>query len=341
MSELGIRMAAEMAEQPAVLAALADRFDDIAGQVAALVSGPVAGVAFLARGSSDNAALLGRYAVELSSGLPTCLVAPSVMTAYDRTPQGFAGWVVVALSQSGRTPEIVDLANRFSAVGATVVAITNDEHSDLAGVARLTVGLRAGREVAVPATKTVTAQMLATLAVTAGLGGTPLVPHLAELPARVAGVLGDAAAVEEAAERLAPHRRLAVVARGLCYPAALETALKLQETTGAMAQGFSTADFRHGPIAVCGPDAPALLMGGTGPADSDTRRLRSELDQRGAPSVLAGSAAGDDVPWPAADGASDCLLAVVRGQQLALAVCRRRGIDPDQPAGLNKVTLTR
>jgi glucosamine--fructose-6-phosphate aminotransferase (isomerizing) len=183
--------------------------------------------------------------------------------------------------------------------------------------------------------------MLATLAVTAGLGGTPLVPHLAELPARVAGVLGDAAAVEEAAERLAPHRRLAVVARGLCYPAALETALKLQETTGAMAQGFSTADFRHGPIAVCGPDAPALLMGGTGPADSDTRLLRSELDQRGAPSVLAGSAAGDDVPWPAADGASDCLLAVVRGQQLALAVCRRRGIDPDQPAGLNKVTLTR
>lgn len=340
MRALGVQMAAEMAEQPAVLAGLADRFDAIAGRVAALATGPVAGVAFLARGSSDNAALLGRYAVELSSGLPTCLVAPSLMTAYGGSPRGFADWIVVALSQSGGTPEIVDLTGRFTAAGATVIGITNEENSELAAAAPLTVGLRAGVEVAVPATKTVTAQMLATLAVTAGLGSARAIPQLAELPARVASLLADTAAIDETASRLASHRRLAVVARGLCYPAARETALKLQETTGMMAQGFSAADFRHGPIAVCGPDAPALLLGGTEPADMDTRSLRPPLDERGARSIVFGSAAGDDVSWPAADGASDCLLATVRGQQLALAVSRRLGVDPDQPGGLNKVTLT-
>src|SRR5882762_10955 len=175
-------MGAEMAEQPAVLARLAARFDQISEQVAGLYVGGVPGVAFVARGSSDHTALLGRYAVELYTGLPTCLVAPSLTTAYARRPSGFAGWLVIALSQSGRTPEIVSLAREFRAVGASVVAISNDGSSELARAAEL-----AGPE------------------------------------------------------------RMAVVGRGFCYPAALETALKLQETTGVMAHGFSTADFRHGP----------------------------------------------------------------------------------------------
>ena len=163
-------MAAEMAEQPEVLARLGERFEELTGEVRAVMGGRPAGVAFLARGSSDNAALLGRYAVELYSGLPTCLVAPSLATAYRRRPDGFAGWLVVALSQSGRTPEIVNLAAQFSAAGASVVAVTNDGSSALAEEARLTIELGAGPERAVPATKTVTSQMLAVLAVASGLG---------------------------------------------------------------------------------------------------------------------------------------------------------------------------
>jgi glucosamine--fructose-6-phosphate aminotransferase (isomerizing) len=330
MTVPGAQMAAEMAEQPAVLGALAARFDEIAAAVSRALPGRPAGVAFLARGSSDNAALLGRYAVELATGLPTSLVAPSVLTAFGRQPQGFAGWLVVALSQSGETPEIVDLAGRYRAAGATVLAIT----------ANVTVALEAGREIAVPATKTVTAQLLATLAVGAALGGERVVPDLVRLPDRVAAVLADVTPVEQVAARLAGSRRLAVVARGLCYPAARETALKLQETTGAMAHAFSTADFRHGPIAVCGPDAPALLLTGGGPADADTRALSAELAQRAATVVSVGSAGVEDIGWPAGDGATDCLLATVRGQQLALALCARLGVDPDSPAGLRKVTPT-
>jgi glucosamine--fructose-6-phosphate aminotransferase (isomerizing) len=133
---------------------------------------------------------------------------------------------------------------------------------------------------------------------------------------------------------------MAVVGRGFCYPAALETALKLQETSGVMAHGFSTADFRHGPIAVCGPEAPAVLLAGSGPADQDTVQLRPELDRRVATSLLIGTEPAARVSWPVLGHAGEGLLATVRGQQLALARCQALGIDPDQPAGLNKVTLT-
>jgi glucosamine--fructose-6-phosphate aminotransferase (isomerizing) len=178
------------------------------------------------------------------------------------------------------------------------------------------------------------------LAVAAGLDAEPVLPDLARLPGRVAEVLADQAPVVAAAGQLADFRRLAVVGRGLCYVAARETALKLQETTGTMAHAFSTADFRHGPIAVCGPDTPAVLLAGSGPADADTRELQAELRRRGAPVVLIGSADDDDIGWPAGDGATDCLLATVRGQQLAAELSRRLGVDPDNPAGLSKVTPT-
>ncbi|WP_052442333.1 SIS domain-containing protein [Streptacidiphilus neutrinimicus] len=341
----GARMEAEMHQQPEVLAALVDRWPALTAQVAALTEGaPPLGVAFLARGSSDHAALLGRYAVELQTGLPTCLVAPSVATAYGRVPEGFRGWLLVALSQSGRTPEIVDLARRYAAAGARVIAVTNDGGSALAGAAHLSVPLEAGPEVAVPATKTVTGQLLALLAVAGGLGpagsGGLTQAQAASLPDAVARVLGDGESAERAAGLLAGHDRMAVVGRGACYPAALESALKLQETTGLMAHGFSTADFRHGPIAVCGPDAPALLLAGSGPADADTLDLRAALAARRAPVLLAGTAPEAGLSWPALGHLGECLTATVRGQQLALATARRLGIDPDRPTGLNKITMT-
>ncbi|MEY9873120.1 glucosamine--fructose-6-phosphate aminotransferase (isomerizing) [Streptacidiphilus sp. MAP12-33] len=342
----GAVMEAEMRQQPPVLAALADRWPLLTAQVAALAGdGPPAGVAFLARGSSDHAALLGRYAVELRTGLPTCLVAPSVATVYGRTPEGFRGWLLVALSQSGRTPEIVNLAARYAEAGARVIAVTNDDASALARAAHLSVPLAAGPELAVPATKTVTGQLLAVLAIAAGLAP-DAAPHglthtqAADLADAVARVLDDAEGPDRAAELLAGHDRLAVVGRGACYPAALESALKLQETTGLMAHGFSTADFRHGPVAVCGPDAPALLMTGSGPADVDTLDLRTTLLARRAPVLLAGTAPDADLCWPALGHLGECLLATVRGQQLALATARRLGLDPDRPEGLNKVTMT-
>lgn len=342
---LGLHMSSEMAEQPQVLGRLVERFDSIAAQVRGIAAedGGVRGVAFLARGSSDNSALLGRYAIEQQTGLPTSLVAPSVVTVYDRAPELYRGWLLVALSQSGRTPEIVDIAGRYAACGASVVAVTNNPDSALAQAASLHVDLGAGPELAVPATKTVTSQMLAILAIAAGLGdgSTSLTAaDVAGIPAAAAEILADLASVERAVSTLAEHRRIAVVGRGACYPAALETALKLQETLGVMAHGFSSADFRHGPIAVCGPDAPAVLLAGSGPADDDTRALRPELDARTAHVAEFGTGPSADAAWPAQGTMAECILATLRGQQLALATATHLGIDPDQPVGLNKVTLT-
>ena len=339
---MNTKMSSEMAEQPQVLGRLAERFDSIAEQVreVAAQAGPVQGVAFLARGSSDNSALLGRYAVEEQTGLPTSLVAPSIVTVYRQRPERYRGWLLVALSQSGRTPEIVDIAGRYADCGASVVAVTNNPDSDLARAARLHVSLDAGPELAVPATKTVTSQMLAILAIAAGLGEGGAGADIARIPEAAARVLADFAPVESLAKSLAEHRRMAVVGRGACYPAALETALKLQETLGVMAHGFSSADFRHGPIAVCGPEAPAVLLAGSGPADDDTRALRTELDGRAAPVAEFGTGPAADAAWPALGTMAECLLATLRGQQLALALAAELGVDPDQPTGLNKVTLT-
>jgi glucosamine--fructose-6-phosphate aminotransferase (isomerizing) len=342
-TRMGRRMTAEMTEQPDVLRRLADRFDDITSSVRAIAGPSPRGVAFLARGSSDNAALLGRYAAELYTGLPTCLVAPSLLTAYGRRPEGFAGWLLVALSQSGRTPEIITVAQQFAQAGAAVLGVTNQASSPLAEVSGLVIDVSAGPETAVPATKTVTAQMLAVLAIAAALttdGGGLSAAQAADLPGAASAVLADDETTGQVADELALHDRLAVVGRGFCYPAALEAALKMQETTGIMAHGFSSADFRHGPIAVCGPHAPAVLFAGSGPADGSTLDLRPDLAGRQASSIVIGTGSDAVIRWPELGHPGEAILATIRGQQLAYAVAIRRGIDPDHPAGLNKVTLT-
>jgi glucosamine--fructose-6-phosphate aminotransferase (isomerizing) len=331
-------MRAEMNEQPRVLAAIYDRLGDTIAHLRSITT-DVRGVAFIARGSSDNAALLGRYAVEAASGLPTCSLAPSIIT--ESAPHRFDGWLVIALSQSGRTPEIVTAARHFRRAGCRVVSVTNDPDSDLAQTSDSSIDIGAGREQAVPATKTVTAQMLICLAIADALGerGIPTA-HFADVPAAVESILSDEQSVRDTAAELAAYDRVAVVGRKWCYPAALETALKLQETTGVMAHGFSSADFRHGPIAVCNPTNPAILLAGSsGSADDDTRHLIDDLAQRHTWSILVGTT-GAPIAWPALGHAGECLLATVRGQQLAYHWALLAGVDPDQPAGLTKVTLT-
>jgi glucosamine--fructose-6-phosphate aminotransferase (isomerizing) len=338
--EPGARMAREMAEQPQVLANLVDKFEDLSGVVRDTVGRDLRGVAFLARGSSDHAALLGRYATELYSGLPCCLVAPSLLTGFGRRPTGFEGWLLVALSQSGHTPEIVHVARQFAEVGASVVAITNEPDSELAAVSELTIQLAAGTETAIPATKTVTAQMLAALAVASGVGTGLSYAEVAGIPEAAARLLAETASIERISASLASYDRLAVVGRSWCYPAALETSLKLQETSGMMAHGFSTADFRHGPIAVCGRRTPALLLAGSGPTDDDTRALEHELRSQHTPVEVMGTERYAGSRWARLGNAGECLLATIRGQQVAHSLALLRGNDPDQPSRLNKVTLT-
>jgi glutamine---fructose-6-phosphate transaminase (isomerizing) len=326
-------MAAEMAAQPEVLARLAARAPADAAAVRAVVPRPLAGVVFVARGSSDNAAMFGRYLAELRAGRPAGLAAPSLYTRY-HADVDWGGYLVIALSQSGATPEVVSTCQAVRRAGATVIGISNESRSPFAGAVDLLLTTDAGAELAVPATKTVTAQFALLVTVAAALGtGPPAGDTLAGLPGAVAAALGDPGPARELAQRWCAIDRLVVAGRGLGYAAALETALKVAETTGILAEGMSTADLYHGPIAAVYAGAPVLLVDGSGPADADLAGLRLLLDRRHA------ETAGLPVPAGLAEEAQ-VITAVVRGQQLAHALALARGADPDAPAHLTKVTET-
>ena len=326
-------MAAEMAEQPEVLARLAARAAADAAAVRTVVPHPLAGTVFLARGSSDNAAVFGRYLAELWAGRPAGLAAPSLYTRYHADVDWY-GYLMIALSQSGATPEIISTCQAVRGAGATVIGITNEPGSALAGAVDLLLTTDAGAERAVPATKTVTAQLAVLVTMAAALGTGPAPGDtLAGLPAAVAATLDDPGPARELARRWHGIDRLVVAGRGLGYAAALETALKVAETTGILAVGMSAADLYHGPIAAVYAGAPVLLVNGGGPADADLAGLRLLLDSRHAETAALPVPAGLAEP-------AQVITAVVRGQQLASALALARGADPDAPSHLTKVTET-
>jgi glutamine---fructose-6-phosphate transaminase (isomerizing) len=341
MSGHGELMAAEMREQPAVLARLVKRFEDDVARVRAAVPHPLAGVVFVARGSSDNAAVYGRYLAELAAGRPAGLAAPSVHTLYG-APIDASGYLAVALSQSGETPEIVTVCERLHAAGARTVGILNDANAPLASAVDALLTLDAGPERAVPATKTVTAQLLAAAAVAAALGPVPFSDgDLASLPDAVTAVLDDPAPAQRLAAAWVGTAQLVVTARGLLYPAALEAALKIKETAGVLAEGLSAADLRHGPLAAVDREVSVLALDGGGPPSADLRELAAVLRDRGARVAVCGAQAGDELPLPAQlPEALAVVTATVRAQQLALALAGARGRDADAPPGLSKVTAT-
>ena len=266
---MGEFMAAEIADQPAVLARLLARAPRDIEAVSRLVPRPLLGVFFLARGSSDNAAMLGRYLSELAAGRPAGLAAPSLYTRY-RAAVNWHGFLVVALSQSGTTPEIVATCRALQSSGAVVLAITNTPDSELAAAADLVLSTDAGLERAVPATKTVTAEMLLMVTVARALGPVgATTEEVMELASAILDVLRDATPMEAPARRWAQADRLVVTGRGLAYAAALECALKIKETTGVLAEGISIADLLHGPVAAVNAGAPALLVNAGGPTAQD------------------------------------------------------------------------
>jgi glucosamine--fructose-6-phosphate aminotransferase (isomerizing) len=331
-------MEQDMAAQPAVLAALAARREEILKSLA----GPApTGIVIVARGSSDHAAIFGRYLLEAATGLPVALAAPSLQTLYGVRPR-IDGWLAIGVSQSGRTPEIATVLERYVEGGARAVAVTNDPDSPLARGAGVHVALGAGEELAVPATKTFTAQLAAMALMAEALGRVPFgTEDWERLPRVVDELLGDPAPANRAAAQLQGADELACVGRGYLMCVALEAALKLREAAGLRAEGWSAADFRHGPLTVSGPALPTLAVSAKGPAAADVVELAERLARAGAPVLRMGDDPGASIPFPR--GLAEPLAAIpatVRAQQLALALARRRGVDPDRPPGLAKVTPT-
>jgi glutamine---fructose-6-phosphate transaminase (isomerizing) len=337
----GHLMAAEMAEQPERLRDLLGRITEIAQRVRAVAPAPLNGITIVARGSSDHAAVYGRYLLEAATGKPVSLAAPSLHTLYG-IDSDYRGQLVIGVSQSGATPEIVRTLEALQDAGGRGLAITNEPESPLAHTAAEVVELDVGEELAVPATKTVTGQFTAFAMIAAALGRPPFSGQdLDVVPDAVQTVLDDPAAVAAAAKALVEASQLIIVARGYLYAAALETALKIEETCSLLADGYSAADLRHGPIAAVTSGLPVVALSATGPAEADVILLVEELRARRAKVLVVGSGERADILLPArVPEPLAPIVAVVRGQQLAHDLAVALGRDPDSPFGLTKVTPT-
>lgn len=337
----GQNMAAEIAEQPAVIERLVQRRAAITASISALLPEHLCGTVLLARGSSDTAALYGRYLFEMASGRPVALASPSLHTLY-RVTADHRGYVAVGISQSGRTPEIVSVLERMRATGARTVAIVNASASPLSDVADVIIDLSAGGELAIPATKTFTATLVALALVASAMGRLPWSDgDLTALPEHVNQVIDDRYRADLVARRLDGANRVLTVARGPLLAAASETALKIRETSAIFAEAYSAADLRHGPIAAVTADVPVLAFSAPGPAAADVAELCAVLRHRGATVSTISAEPGADLPLPSAvPEALQPVVAAVRGQQIALSAALARGLDPDAPIGLTKVTLT-
>lgn len=341
------RMALEISEQPMTVRRTLAELLPLRTDLARLFEGRRR-VLFSGRGTSDNAAVFGRYLLETHAGVPAGLLSPSVATHY-HARLDLSDALVVSVSQSGATQEIVATQEWARSCGAATVAVANAAGSPLVEQADLALVTRAGRELAVPATKTYLAQLVAMATIGTALAPDPtaLDPHLDRAADAVATLLERRAGVEAAAARLAESAYAVVTGRGLMLGTAQEIALKLEETCLRPVRGFSYADLRHGPIAVVTEGMAALLVAAPdGPFTTPMADLATDLGQRGATVVgVGGDAAfatacavhlpGPDLPEPLAP-----LGAVVPGQLVAERLARTLGLDPDAPRGLTKLTAT-
>jgi glucosamine--fructose-6-phosphate aminotransferase (isomerizing) len=338
-------MRAEIAEQPAVLRATIDALLPRAADAAALAGG-ARQVLFIARGTSDNAAVYGSYLIQAYAGRLATLASPSIATAY-RSRIDLSGVLAVALSQSGRTEEIVETLAWARDCGARTLAITNGDASPLADTADVAFVTRAGTERAVPATKTFTTQLAALAVLAIGLGADLDPGELRHVPDEIEAMLARPGDLDPIVSELAGVQGVVVSGRGMAYAAALELALKLKEACYLHAMGLSYADLLHGPIAVVDAQTPAILLAAdSGPTLDGTVDLARRVTSAGARAYGVGggdrlaAACTRALPGPRLPEWLAPLGLIVPGQLLTEALARRLGLDPDRPRGLNKVTQT-
>lgn len=337
----------EILEQPEVLARILE--DPALPALAHELRGmDVPLIATLARGSSDNAVTFFAYLAGMTLGLPVASMPPSLLTLYAVRPR-LRGALGIGVSQSGESTDVVEGLEALGAAGAITLAISNDPGSPLARGADHALDQHAGREQAVAASKTFTSQMMVLARLVAEWADDDALRRaLAAVPYALEAFLANAEALERAALRLTHAGGLYVLGRGLSFAAALETALKLKETAYVDAQAYSSAEFQHGPIAVVDPGDPLLLLGIEDASLKGNIEVAARLRDAGADLTVVSGAppllerASAAVPLAhGLHGATAGFVLVVAGQLLAERLAASRGVDPDAPRLLKKVTRTR
>ena len=345
-----MHMLEEILSQPAGVKRTIEGNRERAQQVAQAIKdrGGVDFVLIVGRGTSDNAATYAKYIFGLVNGLPVALAAPSLMNLYE-SPLRLDRALVISVSQSGETDEVISATDFAKAKGAFCLGITNEENSTLAGLADAALFCLTGREQSIPATKTYTGELAALALLSFTMAGDDR--YLKELEA-IPGLLEKTIdkldpIIAGRAERYRFMRRCLVLGRGLNFATALEAALKLKETCAVGAEALSAADFLHGPIAALKPGFPVIVFAPDDPTMPALQAMLERIKQFHCETLIISNdrdlldeaTLGLEVPsapsplcWP--------ILAIVPIQLLAYRLAVVKGMDPDHPVGLSKVTHT-
>ena len=343
MKQLGTIMSSEIAETPKVFSAILDNakaFDSIKD---VLTEQKIHSVLILARGTSDNAAHYLKYLIETQIGLPVGLTSPSSVTVYNSELK-YRNTLVIAISQSGQSPDLVHFATAAREANAYVISMTNDDSSPLAKISHHHFSLLAGPEHAVAATKSYNAQLLLSYLLVCAWTGKQV--NGVKIIAEAKRIADGSDLVSKAVVNTSREREIVILGRGFAYPNAREAALKIQETCKISVQGLSTADYLHGPISALTADTQVFIIAPKHmPAESimeATTKIRKTsqrifwIGNGGTPTgsdiVLAGSNCDDEI--------TSTLVDAMVLQRFALEFAVSSGFDPDAPEGLSKVTLT-
>jgi glutamine---fructose-6-phosphate transaminase (isomerizing) len=340
------KMMDEILEQPKALERTFQAERKHAEEFSRFARGKFRLIVLVARGTSDNAAIFGRYLLELTTGIPVSLAAPSLHTLY-HAKLDLRDALVIGVSQSGAGTDINRVLESSRKRGAYTLGITNEAHSPMAHVVDDVFLVRAGRQRSVAATKTYTGQLMMFYLVACALGGRLTLQEVGEIPGRARAALGAADQIKAVVERYRYMRQCAVVARGLNYGNAVELSLKLMETCYVVAERFSSADFLHGPIAMVEPNFPVLMFAPPGRTFASQAQLVRRLhglraetlvfthDQAKVPSATRAIRVPGSIPEIYTP-----IPYIIPGQLFAAQLAEIKGLDPDHPRSLHIVTKT-
>jgi glucosamine--fructose-6-phosphate aminotransferase (isomerizing) len=341
-------LSSEIHEQPSVLKELIYSESEHVTRLAKDLDARYRYVVIVARGSSDNAARYAQYLFGAYNRLQVALATPSLFTLYHNPPR-LDGALVMAVSQSGQSPDIIEVISEAKKQGCPTLSITNAPNSPLAMASEYHLYIHAGPEKAVAASKSYTASLgaLALLSTALGNEDTERYAQLQSIPQAIEQTLLGLVDVVNRVERYRYMAHCVVIGRGFNYSTAFEVALKIKELTRTVTESYSSADFRHGPVALVRDGFPVILVAPHGAAFEDVLLLARDVRALGA-EILAIS---DDpellnmahLAMPLPSGLPEWLtplVAVLPGQLFAMALAEAKGLDPDSPVGLHKVTET-
>jgi glucosamine--fructose-6-phosphate aminotransferase (isomerizing) len=339
----------EIFEQPVVLTRLLETQREAVQEMAKIVRQRGIGSVFLAaRGSSDNAGIFAKYLFGTMNRLPVVLAAPSLFTVY-KTPPRLAGQLVLGISQSGQSPDIVTVVEEGRRQGALTLAITNDPDSPLANEAELVLDTGAGPENAIAATKTYTTQLLAIAMLATSLSGhDSLMEELGKIPRLVGETLALDQIIETAAQRYRYMSQCVVLGRGYNYATAYEWSLKLKELAYIVAEPYSSADFQHGPVAIVSHGFPVLAVAPRGAVFEDLMGLLTKLarEHKAELLVISNESKACDLAQTPLELPADLpewlspLVSIVPAQLFCYHLTRAMGYDTEAPRQLSKITRT-